>query len=157
LRYLSCQFTHEAIIFFSFFLLRQLQNLLDELQRQLDLRRGNYGNSLSSSEMIASTFQAFLNLADAVEGRMREFMGTADRMIRDKHYDSRRIRHEVDETDRRWKTFYNSIKNYENALADSIKFYKSWDDVSEISFDSLTACVSHSIGQRTDQLLEFGE
>jgi len=110
-------------------LFSQLQNLLDELQRQLDLRRGNYGSSLTSAEMISKAFHAFLSLADAVEGRMREFMGTADRMVRDKHYDSRRIRHEVDETDRRWKTFYNSIKNYESALSDSINFFKSWEEV----------------------------
>lgn len=100
------------------------------------MRRGNYGNSLSSAEMIVKSFQAFLGLADAVEGRMREFMGTADRMVRDKHYDSRRIRHEVDETDRRWKTFYNSIKNYEGSLADSMKFFKSWDEVDNDDTDS---------------------
>ena len=107
----------------------QLQNLLEELQRQLDLRRGNYGSSLTSAEMIAKAFQSFLILANAVEGRMHDFMTTADRVVRDKHYDSRRIRHEVDETDRRWKTFYNSIKNYETALADSTNFFKSWEEV----------------------------
>ena len=93
------------------------------------MRRGNYGSSLTSAEMIAKAFQSFLTLANAVEGRMHDFMTTADRVVRDKHYDSRRIRHEVDETDRRWKTFYNSIKNYETALADSTNFFKSWEEV----------------------------
>ena len=70
----------------------QLQDELDELQRQLDLRRGNYGNSLSSVKMIADAFGALVQAADAVEGRVRDFITTADRMMKDPQLDSRRIR-----------------------------------------------------------------
>jgi len=108
----------------------QLQDELDELQRQLDMRQGNYGNSLSSVKMIAEAFNAFVTAADAVEGRVRQFMTTADRMMKDPQLDSRRIRHEVDETERRWRTFYNSIRNYGAALADSAKFFENWQAVS---------------------------
>jgi len=108
----------------------QLQDELDELQRQLDMRQGNYGNSLSSVQMILQKFSEFVRAADTVEGRVREFMTTADRMMKDPQLDSRRIRHEVDETERRWKTFYNSIRNYGLALADSIKFFENWQAVS---------------------------
>ena len=107
----------------------QLQDELDELQRQLDMRQGNYGNSLSSVHMIAEAFGAFVKAADAVEGRVREFMSTADRMMKDPVLDSRRIRHEVDETERRWRTFYNSIRSYGAALADSAKFFDNWQAV----------------------------
>jgi len=108
---------------------RQLQDELDELQRQLDMRQGNYGNSLSSVQMIAEVFKKFVDAADSVEVRVREFMGTADRMMKDPQLDSRRIRHEVDETERRWKTFYNSIRSYGAALADSAKFFEDWQAV----------------------------
>ena len=107
----------------------QLQDELDELQRQLDVRQGNYGNSLSSVKMIADAFGAFVAAADAVEGRVREFMTTADRMMKDPQLDSRRVRHEVDETERRWRTFYNSIRNYGAALAESAKFFENWQAV----------------------------
>jgi len=94
------------------------------------MRQGNYGNSLSSVQMIAEAFNAFVKAADSVEGRVKEFMTTADRLMKDPQLDSRRIRHEVDETERRWKTFYNSIKNYGAALADSAKFFENWQAVS---------------------------
>ena len=80
--------------------------------------------------MIAEAFNAFVKAADSVEVRVREFMTTADRMMKDPQLDSRRIRHEVDETERRWKTFYNSIRNYGAALADSAKFFENWQAVS---------------------------
>jgi len=98
------------------------------------MRQGNYGNSLSSVQMIADAFNTFVKAADSVEGRVREFMTTADRMMKDPQLDSRRIRHEVDETERRWKTFYNSIKNYGAALADSAKFFDNWQAVSSAIF-----------------------
>jgi len=40
------------------------------------------------------------------------------------------VRHEVDETERRWRTFYNSIRGYGAALADSAKFFENWQAVS---------------------------
>jgi len=94
------------------------------------MRQGNYGNSLSSVQMIVQAFSAFVKAADAVEVKVSEFMSTADRMMKDPQLDSRRIRHEVDETERRWRTFYNSIKNYSAALADSAKFFDNWHAVS---------------------------
>jgi len=93
------------------------------------MRQGNYGNSLSSVQLIAEAFNALVKAADGVEGRVREFITTADRMMKDPALDSRRIRHEVDETERRWRTFYNSIRAYGLALADSAKFFENWQAV----------------------------
>ena len=64
-------------------------------------------------------------------------MGTADRMIKDRHYDSRRVRHEVDDTEHKWITFYNTIKSYRMALDDSAKFFELMDGVS-------SRCLSHT-------------
>jgi len=93
------------------------------------MRQGNYGNSLSSVQLIAEAFNTFVKAADGVEGRVREFITTSERMMKDPQLDSRRIRHEVDETERRWRTFYNSIRNYGLALADSAKFFENWQAV----------------------------
>lgn len=101
----------------------QLQDELDELQRQLDTRQGSYGNSLSSVKMIIQAFVQLEKLADLIGERFKDFVGTADKMIKDRHYDSRRIRHEVDETEKRWNTVYNTIKSYRIALEASTKFF----------------------------------
>ena len=74
-------------------------------------------------QQIAGWVDFFQDLADAVGVRVGEFMKTADRMICDGHYDSRKIRHEVDETNSRWKHFYDTLTKYKLALIDSLKFY----------------------------------
>ena len=79
--------------------------------------------------MTAQAFLQFITMAESIGGRVKDFVGTADKMIRERHYDSHRIRHEVDETEKRWNTFYNSIRNYQNALLDSTKFFEVMDNV----------------------------
>ena len=46
------------------------------------------------------------NTAKEVGVRVDEFGDTAERMIKNDHYDSRRIRHEVDETQKRLVVFF---------------------------------------------------
>jgi len=62
-------------------------------------------------------------------------MLTADHMIRDRHYDSRRVRHEVDDTEKRWINFYNTIKSYRAALDDSAKFFRLMEGVSVLGLN----------------------
>ncbi|ESO07120.1 hypothetical protein HELRODRAFT_191066 [Helobdella robusta] len=115
---LLCQF---------YFDLKQLQNELDLMQRQLDARQGCYGNTVASVQAIIQAFVQLKSLADVVGGRVTDFMATADKMIKDGHYDSRRIRHEVDETNRKWKHFYDSLSKFKLALDENITFYELHD------------------------------
>jgi len=110
-----------------YFDLKKLQDELDELQKNLVSRHGNYGSSLSAVKMTSQAFQAFEKAADEIEGKVKNFMSTADRMIKDRHYDSRRVRHEVDDTEKKWIQFYNTIKSYRMALDDSAKFFELMD------------------------------
>lgn len=107
----------------------QLQDELDEIMRQLDARQGSYGNSLASVMMIVQAFIQLEKLADLIGERFKDFVGTADKMIKDRHYDSRRIRHEMDETEKRWNTVYNTIKSYRIALEASTKFFNVMGEV----------------------------
>jgi len=84
-----------------FFDLRQLHGELDELHRQLNSRRGAYGSSLSTVKLTAQAFRQFEKNVDLIEGKVRNFSNTADTMIRSGRYDSRRLRHEVDEVKRK--------------------------------------------------------
>ncbi len=51
-------------------------------------------------------------------------------MIREQHYDSRRIRHEVDQVQKKWSAFFMSIGNYRQSLDASTKFFELTESVS---------------------------
>ena len=50
-------------------------------------------------------------------------------MIREQHYDSRRIRHEVDQVQKKWSAFFMSIGNYRQSLDASTKFFEFTETV----------------------------
>ena len=110
-----------------YFDLRQLLAELDELHRILRARHGNYGTSLSSVKMISQAYQLFEKSAQVIEGKVKNFSNTADTMIRDGRYDSRRIRREVDEVEKKWHDFHNSISEYRKALDESQKFFEEME------------------------------
>ena len=60
------------------------------------------------------------------------FVSTAETMIRVNHYDSRRIRHEVDTAQKKWQAFYQLIGEYREALNQSTKFFEVMDNVSYV-------------------------
>ena len=110
----------------------QLHAELDELHKQLRARHGNYGSSLSSVKMISQAFRQFEKSVQLIEGKVKNFSNTADTMIRNRHHDSRRIRHEVDEIERKWNEFHNSISEYHLALDDSSKFFEQTEKVGRL-------------------------
>jgi len=107
-----------------YFDLRQLHGELDELQRQLNARHGNYGSSLSSVNMTTQAFKQFEKNVQLVGARVKNFCGTADDMIKSGVHDSRRIRHEVDELKRKWDEFQKSIGDYNKSLDESRRFFE---------------------------------
>ena len=118
-----------------------MDNELDELHRQLNARKGNYGSSLSSVKMTSQAFKNFENSVELIEKKIKNFVSTADAMIRDQHYDSRRIRHEVTEVEKKWAAFYASIGGYRSALDESTRFFELMDQVREkIIFDHIAYC-----------------
>lgn len=102
---------------------------MDELQRQVQQRQGQYGSSLSSCKLTLQAFTQFENSLQGIENKVRGFSSTADKMIREEHFDSRRIKHEIQEVERKWDDFCNSIKLYRTALDDSTKFFEIMDEV----------------------------
>lgn len=123
--YRMVYYNGSSVLFF------QLLAELDELHRQLKSRHGSYGNSLSSVKMISQAFRIFEKSVQLIEGKVKNFSNTADTMIKDGRYDSRRIRREVDEVEQKWSDFHRSITEYHQALDDSTKFFELMDDVSE--------------------------
>ena len=109
----------------------QLHGELDELQRQVNQRQGHYGSSLSSCKLTLQAFTQFENSLQGIENKVKKFSSTADKMIKDQHFDSRRIRYEVSDVERKWTDFCNSIKLYRSALDDSTKFFEVMDEVSD--------------------------
>lgn len=112
----------------------QLHAELDELHRQLRARHGSYGSSLSSVKMISQAFRVFEKSVQLIEGKVKNFSNTADTMIRDGRYDSRRIRREVDDIEKKWSDFHNSITEYHQSLDDSSKFFELMDEVRSLLF-----------------------
>ena len=115
----------------------QVDSELDELHRQLHARSGNFGSSLSSANMTSQAFKNFENTVQVIEKKINKFVSTADAMIRDQHYDSRRIRHEVDEVQRKWNAFYQTIAHYRDGLDNSTKFFELMDQVERTYCESL--------------------
>lgn len=80
--------------------------------------------------MISQAFRIFEKSVQLIEGKMKNFSNTADAMIKDGRYDSRRIRRDVDDIERKWSDFHRSITEYHKSLDDSTKFFELTDDVS---------------------------
>ena len=108
----------------------QLHGELDELHRQLNSRRGAYGSSLSTVKLTAQAFKQFERSVDLVDGKVRGFADTSERMMRDGRCDSRRLRRETDDVKRKWDEFHRAIGDYRAALDDSAKFFQQMDNVS---------------------------
>ena len=53
----------------------QLHSELDELQRQLNARHGNYGTSLASVKMTAQAFKQFSNAAKLIGAKVSLWAG----------------------------------------------------------------------------------
>ena len=107
----------------------QIHGELDELQRQLDARQGHYGHSLSSVTMTSEAFKNFEATVELIEGKIKNFVSTAEIMVRDHTPDSQRIHHEVDGVEKKWSRFYTSIHNYRAALDSSAQFFQMMDKV----------------------------
>ena len=108
----------------------QIHQELDELNRQLDARHGNYGSSLSSVKMTSDAFKQFEASAKVIEDKVNTFVATAGHMIRQEHYDSRRIRVEVDQVQKKWHEFVGRVSEYRTHLDESTKFFELLEEVS---------------------------
>jgi len=86
--------------------------------------------------MTSEAFKNFEATVELIEGKIKNFVSTAEMMVRDRTHDSQRIRHEVDEVEKKWSRFYTSIHEYRAALDASTKFFVMTDKVREtFSFD----------------------
>lgn len=87
--------------------------------------------------MTSDAFRQFEASVQIIEKKINGFVGTAERMIREQCYDSRRIRHEVDQVQKKWVAFYTSIGEYRDSLDSSKKFFEIADQVHYIFFKFL--------------------
>ena len=79
--------------------------------------------------MTSQAFKQFENSVQPIEKKIQTFVNTAEMMIREQHYDSRRIRHEVEQVQRKWTDFYTSIGEYRSSLDDSKGYFEHMDKV----------------------------
>lgn len=83
---------------------------------------------------MSDAFRNFELTVQLVGKKIDSFVSTADALIREQHYDSRRIRHEVDQIQRKWSSFHTSIADYRRGLDDAAAFFKLLDQVSCLDF-----------------------
>ena len=86
-------------------------------------------NLCSLSAIINQSYSGY----QGIEKKVQKFVSTADLMIREQHYDSRRIRHEVDQVQKKWHDFYLCIGNYRKSLDKSTGFFKIMEEVIDYS------------------------
>ena len=79
---------------------------------------------------------------ELIEGKIKNFVSTAEMMVRDHTHDSQRIRQEVDEVERKWSRFYTSIHDYRAALDSSTKFFVMMDKVRQTALIHRLHCLS---------------
>ena len=65
-----------------------------------------------------------------IEKKLQNFVSTAEMMIKNHPNESRRIRHEIDEAQKKWTAFHTSIGEYSGALDKSTKFFEILEVVS---------------------------
>ncbi len=79
--------------------------------------------------MMSDAFRNFELTVQLVGKKIDSFVSTADALIREQHYDSRRIRHEVDQIQRKWSSFHTSIADYRHGLDEAAAFFQLMDQV----------------------------
>ncbi len=83
--------------------------------------------------MTSQAFMKFEVSTQVIEAKVAQFMSTSEKMIRQQHYDSRRIRHEVEGVQTKWDLFLGRVKEYRDALDASRKFFEMMDGVSVLN------------------------
>ena len=78
--------------------------------------------------MMSDAFKTFETSTSAIEAKIKQFAATADVMIQQQHFDSRRIRHEIDDVKRKWAAFLAAIGDYRSCLNKSEKFFEFMDN-----------------------------
>ncbi|XP_046554795.1 uncharacterized protein LOC124264120 [Haliotis rubra] len=109
-----CQFNYD---------LRQIHSEIDELHQHLQARRGSYGNNLPAAKMTSQAFKQFELTVELIEKKISNFIGTAEVMVQDRHYDSVHIRREIDVLKNKWSTFHTSVRDYRRLLDTSIQYF----------------------------------
>lgn len=74
-----------------------------------------------------------------IEKKISNFIGTAEVMVQDRHYDSVHIRREIDVLKNKWSTFHTSVRDYRRLLDTSIQYFTLIEEVRYIYFSSLSA------------------
>ncbi|BFZ21917.1 hypothetical protein BsWGS_24956 [Bradybaena similaris] len=108
--------------------LRQIHSEIDQLHHHLQSRRGNYGTSLPNAQMTSQAFKEFEKTVEVIEDKIHNFIGTAELMVQDEHYDSDNIRSEADVLRNKWSTFHAGVKDYRNQLDTSILYFTYIDE-----------------------------
>ncbi|XP_064598296.1 coiled-coil domain-containing protein 141-like isoform X2 [Liolophura sinensis] len=111
--------------------LRQIHSEIDELHRQLQLRHGNYGNSLQAAKMTSQAFKQYEMTIELIEKKIENFIATAELMVKEQHYDSANIQREIDELKNKWSTFHTSVRDYRKLLEDSVTYYRLIEESEE--------------------------
>ncbi|CAG5126015.1 unnamed protein product [Candidula unifasciata] len=108
--------------------LRQIHSEIDQLHHHLQSRRGNYGTSLPNAKMTSQAFKEFEKTVEVIEEKIHNFIGTAELMVQDEHYDSDNIRSEAETLRNKWSTFHAGVKDYRSQLDASILYFTSIDE-----------------------------
>ncbi|XP_074642495.1 uncharacterized protein LOC141899810 [Tubulanus polymorphus] len=120
--YQICQFNYD---------LRQIHYEIDDLNRQLQNKKGNLGTSLPGVRMTSEAFKQFELTIEVIEKKLQNFISTAELMLKDKHYDSKHIRSEIEKLENKWSTFHTSVHDYRNQLEVSIIFFQLLDEADD--------------------------
>ncbi|KAG1672025.1 Muscle M-line assembly protein unc-89 [Nymphon striatum] len=111
--------------------LKQISLQITELSKQLENMKGNYGNSVTSTQNTSTAFFNFENTIEMLEKQIKTFSSTAEKLLTNQHYDSSHIEYEITQLQTKWSKFHQQVSQHRSSIDLSIEYLKLMDEAEE--------------------------
>ncbi|XP_049784509.1 titin isoform X1 [Schistocerca cancellata] len=111
--------------------LHQINATLNDLSRQLDAIKGQYGESLVSAKATSQAFVYFEKTIELLEVRIQTFVSTAENMLSTEHVPSPHVEHELKQLQSRWQQFHNQVVESRRLIDLSMQYFTLVEEAEE--------------------------
>ncbi|XP_046998678.1 muscle M-line assembly protein unc-89 isoform X3 [Schistocerca americana] len=111
--------------------LHQINATLNDLSRQLDAIKGQYGESLVSAKATSQAFVYFEKTIELLEVRIQTFVSTAENMLSTEHVPSPHVEHELKQLQSRWQQFHKQVAESRRLIDLSMQYFTLVEEAEE--------------------------
>ncbi|XP_065160451.1 titin-like isoform X4 [Atheta coriaria] len=112
--------------------LHQINVTLDELNKKLDVVKGQYGQSLSAAEDTSLSFVYFEETVKLLEPKISEFIETGANMLQNQEaLQSQKIKEQINNLQQRWDALKTRIRELRNLINLSVQYFTLIDNANK--------------------------